>query len=329
MRNKITLQQIANEVGTSKVTVSRALNNKPGLSDDMRKKILTCAGNHSYNLKQKRAIGLLAFLVPERFFLESDRFYTAIYLNLSNLCQEQNIMLNAITYSYEQEKKSKIPELFFRQQFDGVFVAGECSEPFVDTLSATGLPLVFIDFVRHDEESSCVLANNFELGYEAASFLIKNGHRHIGFAGDYKNNQNLCSRYLGLQKALIMHDLKFDSTCNIINNDFNTGLYTLNYALPDKMPTAFVCSCDMVAFYLYEKLKMMNYRIPQDISIISFDNTDICCKMSPSLTSIDINKQDFARIAYNLMCTQDNAQMLPKKLFVDTKLFIRDSVIAI
>ena len=69
----------------------------------------------------------------------------------------------------------------------------------------------------------------------------------------------------------------------------------------NNLPTAFICHCDRAASVLYDKLKVLGYRIPEDISVISFDNTEICDILSPKLTSLGIDKAVFAAQAFRLM----------------------------
>ena len=329
MREKITLQQIAQELNTSKVTVSRALNNRPGISAELRKKILECAERNGYPFQRAAAapIKALAFLVPQRFFLEFDQFYTVIYYHLNHLCQAQETMLTAAVFSPEEERTGRLPEMLHTSRFDGIFLVGDASEALIQSVMDYGAPLLFIDFSKPDRTVSHVMANNYELGYEAASLLIREGHRRIGFVGDYPNNQNICDRYLGFRKALILHELEHRPEYDIVNSDARTGLYTLNFEMPQTLPTAFICTCDMAAYYLYEKLKMMHIRIPEDVSVISFDNTDICNKMEPPLTSIEIDKQDFAALAYRQMRKQiASPSAEPRKLLVNSRLVERGSI---
>ena len=329
MGNKVTLQQIADELGTSKVSVSRALNNKPGISVELRNKVFEKAKVYGYDIQTQNdcQINSLAFVIPKRFFLEIDQFYTVIYFHLNHLCQVRNIILTAITFTPEEEQNGKLPPQLTKSKFDGIFVAGASSRQFLESVAALNLPTVFIDFEKSHIEISHVLADNYSIGYEVTDFLIQNGHKEIGFVGDYKNNQNICDRYMGYQKALILNGLFHVPQYDIVNNDFRTGLYTLNFDMPQTLPTAFVCTCDMAAYYLYEKLKMMRIRIPEDVSVISFDNTDICNNMIPTLTSMNIDKNDFANLAFEQLIKQiSNPLAGALKLFVRTKLIIRDSV---
>lgn len=329
MKLNVTLQQIADELNTSKVTVSRALSNKPGVSSELRKKILDKAEFYGYVLPSQPNFQAkaFAFLVPQRFFLEFDRFYTVIFLHLNQLLQTCNIILTSITFTPDEEKSGKLPLQFDKSKFDGIFVVGEVDDSLLETILNLNMPTVLIDFSKNDLEVSQIIADNYSLGYEVTNYLLQNGHKRIGFVGDYKNNQNICDRYMGFQKAIIMHGLSPSPQMDIVNNDFITGLYTLNFEMPQHMPTAFVCNCDLAAYYLYEKLKSMGLRIPEDVSVISFDNTEICKNMTPPLTSMEIDKTDFANLAFKEMQKRiTNPLSGPKKLFVHSKLIIRNSV---
>lgn len=329
MEKKVTLQQIADQLGTSKVTVSRALNHKPGMSDALRKSILECAKANGLLVKTDSPITAeaFAFLVPQRFFLEFDRFYTVIYFHLNHICQAQDITLTSIVISQEEEEKGQLPAQVLGNGYDGIFFAGECSTALLQAVTELNVPMVFIDFNRQGTNGGHILADNYCLSYDLTRYLIKRGHRRIGFVGDYLSNQNICDRYMGYLKALLFYGLVHDPEADIVNNDKNTGLYTMDFAMPREMPTAFVCACDMAAFYLYEKLKMMGLRIPEDVSVVSFDNTEICENMMPRLTSMEINKKDFAALAFRQMNNQLNGSLVSnERLFVASQLFERDSV---
>lgn len=329
MEKKVTLQQIADELGTSKVTVSRALNGKPGISDSLRKSILACAETFGYTVQtgSTASAKALVFLVPQRFFLEFDRFYTVIYFHLSRLCQAQGITLTSTVISQEEEQTGCLPVQMLRNVYDGVFIAGDSNTALLQAVAALNVPMVFIDFNKQGTDGGHILADNYALSFDITRYLIKRGHRRIGFVGDYLANQNICDRYMGYLKALLLSGLTHDPQADIVNNDARTGLYTLNFTMPQKTPTAFVCTCDTAAFYLYEKLKMMELRIPDDVSVVSFDNTEICENMIPRLTSMEIDKKDFAVLAFQQMNKQlNNPLTANRRLFVASRLVERDSV---
>ncbi len=326
MQKKITMQHIADELGTSKVTVSRAINNKPGISDELRARILERAELYGYivNPQNEKKIKAFAFLVPQQFFLDIDQFYTVIYVKLNQLCQSHGITLTAVTLTGEDEMSEPLPESL-PHSYDGIFVAGECNDRVLRQIDGFRLPVVYIDFQKSGRNA--VVADNYTLGSEIANFLLDCGHTEIGFVGDYRSNQNICDRYMGIQKAMIMRGLDYNPSFNVINNDFKTGLYTLNFTMPDPLPSTFVCTCDTAAYYLYEKLAAQGIRVPEDISVVSFDNTDICQKMTPALTSMDISKQEFAILAYELIHKMIlNPGRSARKVYVKAELIRRESV---
>ena len=327
-KRRVTLQQIADEVGTSKVTVSRALNDQPGIGDELRRRILELAKAYDYPLPDQTVskVHALAFLIPQKFFLEMDHFYTVIYFHLNRLCQARDIVLSAITISQQEEQEGTLPAAFLHQKFDGVFLVGDPGPRIPEKLAEYAQPIVYIDFSQQGKES-CVVSDNYRLGYELGEHLIRRGHTSIGFVGDYRHNANICDRYLGVRKALILNNLPCNPRYDLINNDFRTGLYTLSFTMPSELPTAYVCFCDMAAHYLYEKLRMMNLSVPDDISVVSFDNTEICENMLPRLSSMEIDKEDFARLAFEQMISEITDPLAqPARRYVRSRLIERDSV---
>ena len=127
-RNKVSMQTIADELNISKVTVYKALNNQPYVSEELREKILQTAAELGYAGKEKRENTLhnnLAFIVPKRFFLESDSFYTTIFYHLNNLCHRDALTLTLYVIKREDELGCLVPYTLSPDNCDGVFIAGE------------------------------------------------------------------------------------------------------------------------------------------------------------------------------------------------------------
>ena len=327
-KHRVTLQQMADELGTSKVTVSRARNNQPGIGDELRRRILELAKLYGYPLPEQvdPRVHALAFLIPQKFFLEMDHFYTVIYFHLNRLCQAKDILLSAITISQQEEQEGTLPAAFLCQKFDGIFLVGDSGPRISEKLAEYAQPIVRIDYPQQKRES-CVVSDNYRLGFELGEHLIRRGHSRIGFVGDYRHNTNICDRYLGVHKALMLNGLPFHSGYDLINNDFRTGLYTLSFAMPSELPTAYVCFCDMAAYYLYEKLYMMGLSVPEDVSVVSFDNTEICENMRPRLSSMEIDKEDFARLSFEQMVNEITDPLTqPAQRYVRCRFIERDSV---
>lgn len=329
-RSKVSMQTIADALNISKVTVYKALNNQPYVSDELREKILRTAAELGYPLKEADSSPLhnnLAYIVPKRFFLESDSFYSAIFYHLNNLCHRDGLNLTLYVIKHEDEAACRLPVTLSAAGCDGVFVAGQMSDAYIRALDTLGLPLLLTDFYEAEPRHDCVIADNFLNGYFATNYLIEKGHTRIGFVGRYNQTLSIADRFGGFRKALDAHGLPFLPQWRLSNNDPDTGIYTLNFALPEELPTAFVCHCDRAAFFLIQRLRLENLDVPGDVSVISFDNTSLAAAADPTLTSVDISTKEIARSAYaQLRRRIEDPGQPPQRVYIQSQIVERDSV---
>ena len=300
---KVTMQDIAEELGVTKVSVSKAINGQPGISDSLRRKILQTASHMRYVKAEWKETGEpknFLFVTPKRFFLDSDNFYTEIYYSLTNILKGEDRSLDLIVVPRREEEDGTIPA-DMGEQYDGIFVGGEMQDGYVNNLAKCGLPLVLIDDRKAGLNADFVITDNFYLGYECAIYLIRKGHTQIGFVGSRKATSNIRDRYFGYVKAMEEYGLEVRPEWAITNQDASMHQYAIDIALPDNLPTAFICHCDTAAYFLFQTLQMKGVRVPEDVSLIGFDNTKMATSNRLLLTSVDISRFEFAKLAYETM----------------------------
>lgn len=329
-RNKVSMQTIADQLKISKVTVYKALNNQPYVSEELRERILQTAAELGYTVKDKQENPLhnnLAFIVPKRFFLESDSFYTTIFYHLNNLCHKDGLTLTLYVIKREDELGCQVPYTLSRDNCDGIFIAGEMTADYIRAVDGLGLPTLLTDFYETDARHDCVIADNFLNGFSAANYLIEKGHRDIGFVGRVGQTLSIADRFYGYRKALSAHALEYDPRWHLSNNDPDTGVYSLDIPLPETLPTAFVCHCDRAAYFLIQRLQMAGLSVPGDISVISFDNTTLAENARPALTTVDISTKEIARSAYVHLRKRIADNTLPaQRIYIQSNIIERDSV---
>lgn len=327
---KVTMQNIADKLGITKVSVSKALNGQPGISNALRQKIISSSIQMGYTntkLNKKTENYNFALLCPKRFFLEDENFYTTIYYYLNKKATSNGHTLTQFIINSEEETSNIIPSQLYNNNYDGIFLAGELRHEFLTKLTELQIPLVCIDFYTSDLDIDSIVTDNFYLGYQATSYLIEQGHKKIGFVGNIFQTSSVTDRYFGYYKALQLNNLEVVDDWHISNNDPVTGMYTLQFHLPKELPTAFVCHCDKAAYTLMDKLKLININVPNDVSLISFDNTDLCEYTAPKLTSMDISQKEIAYYSLNQMLFRvKNPDSMPQRLYTSNKLIIRDSI---
>ena len=327
MSEKITMQKIADKVGVSKVTVSKVLNGMPGISEETQKKIINMANELGYKKKNRiktaQAKNLKLFLmISKRYFLEDDKFYTVIVYHLNNIYQK----LGAETI-FTVVNAQNIEEVAGREYHgSGIFLIGEFDKDFVLKLSEKGLPIVGIDFYMPNIHMDFVMNDNYNAAFYATQFLIDCGHTKIGFSGNIQHSNSITDRYYGDRKALYKNNIKFSKDWIIQENDYD-NVYSYDFSLPADMPTAFLCHSDKTGIILKERLATLGYKVPDDVSIISFDNTERSAYPQNNLTAIDIDTKGMAYKAHDLMMNRlAHPSLLPQKYILSSEIVHRASV---
>lgn len=301
MKKKVAMQDIADKLNISRVSVSKALNGQPGVSEKLRNKVLKTAAEMGYISKTgKEGEGLLfAFVI--RLFKENGDFYNVIYYHLNNLCLKKGHKLLLMAVNDQDGNEETLPEVMLKEDFDGVFLVGQLKRRLFEEATKYYKNVIAVDFYDHYLKTDCILADNFFIGYEATMFLIEHGHRNIGFVGDIFATTSISDRYFGYYKALYMNELESKDEWILCNNNFNTGLYTVDIELPERLPTAFVCHCERAAYYLKLTLEKRGLRVPDDISLIALDKTQVSKTLFTNLTSFAIEQKEFAELALMVM----------------------------
>ena len=317
MKRRVTMQDIADRLNITKVSVSKALNNQIGVSQSLRTRILETAEEMGYEARKPEGLNkTFAFLMQKRFFLETYKFYNVIFYHMNNLAKEKNCPFTPFVLEYDEER-IQLPS-----NVDGVFIVGEIPDACIKSIPPE-VPVVAIDFYRNYLDVNYVLVDNFYLGYYITHYLIDRGHRDIGFVGNINQTSSINDRYFGYIKALQNNNLASRRGC-VITNDAD-GVYRLDIDLPERLPTAFVCHCDMAAYFLMSSLKSIGKSVPDDVSLVSFDNTDLSLSTTPQLTSMDIDKKEIAVTAFSVMEQIIHGKEGCRRYYISTRLMERDS----
>lgn len=330
MNRKATMQDIADRLGVTKVSVSKAMNNQPGISDRLREQILTVAKEIGYtrtrHTSENRSYSF-ALVCPKRFFLKGETFYTTIYYYINKRCSERGYSVSCFVINDKEELCEEVPTQLQNSSFDGIFISGEFQRGFLNKLEALDGAKIAIDFYHTDMTMDSIVVDNYYTGLQVTNYLIEKGHRKIGFVGNIHDTSSICDRYFGYLKALTLHDLPVRADWHIVNNDFIKGTYTTDFELPDELPTAFVCHCDTAAFTLMQRLEAAGIKMLDEVSLISFDNTSLCDLITPRLTSVNIDCKQIALHSLDQMLYRINhPDAMIQKIYLGSRLVERDSV---
>ena len=271
---KPTMRDIAREVGTSAVTVSKAMAGKSGMSDELRMKILKKASEMGYEYphssrflpREHLEIGIL---IPDKFF-EADSFYAEIYKRLIKKLADLGHFGLLELLDPENERELVLPNLLTTKHVDGLIMLGEPAKAYYRKVAQAGTPTVFPDFYDEQANADAVAGDNAYGTYRLTSHLIRRGHRKIGFVGNTKATSSIMDRFLGYYRAMLLNDLQVREDWIIPDRELTGGI--VKPPLPEKLPTAFVCNCDMTARMMIDLLRDKGYRVPEDISVTGFDD---------------------------------------------------------
>lgn len=322
---KTTMQDIANRLEISKVSVSKALSGKPGISEKLRRNIFATAREMGYEHMPPAVVSRFAFVVSKHFFLETDAFYSQMYYRFSRQCIEKGCSAALVIVSGTDTSLPRLPAQLQMEEFQGIAVAGEVPDAFLRLLEKPGRPMVLMDFESRVVTAHALLTDNYRWGRLVTQKLVDQGHRKIGFVGQPGATGSITDRFFGYRSTLLTNGLPFREEWLLVNNETSSGLYTSDIALPEELPTAFVCHCDMAAHYLLATLKQRGLVCPRDVSVISFDNTHLAETCTPPLTSVDIDTREFARQALEIL-TSEERRRAGTRVYLSAKLVERESI---
>ena len=332
MRKDIRMIDIANQLNISVVTVSNALNDREGVSIELRELIKKTADKigYKYNVNDKakpkienRNIGIL---ISDRFIGDKGTFYWRLYHEVSKELLKNNLFAINETLSMRAEKEYIIPKILTEKKVSGLIVLGQLKHDYLEVLLKTDVPVLFLDFYDKHYSIDSVVTDNFYGMYILTDYLIENGHKKIGFVGNIKATSSIHDRFLGYMKALMENDIAVDNKLFVDDRD-DFGLALKELVFPKDLPTAFVCNCDETAFRVINNLKMKGIKVPEEISVVGFDNyivSDVC---DPTITTIEVNLKAMAETAVDIMIKKlENPKYRAGRKIILGKLIIKNSV---
>ena len=281
MAKKVTLADIAEAVGVSTVAVHKALTDKPGVSDELRIKIKNVAETLGYtNIVSEKAkprkgvkkTGYVGVIISEQYYGLSISFYGQLYEQVVKMLYKYECygILELLTDS--TQKDLVLPRILQEGKVDGVILLGIMDEKYIKFLmKESQCPVFGLDMYFSSMTFDTVISDGYRGAYIMTSYLIKNGHRRIGFAGSVNATSSIADRYWGYRKALRENGIDYMDDWEI--PDRNAQGETFDVILEDpKELDALVCNCDFTANIVIQNLEARGYEIPKDISIVGYDD---------------------------------------------------------
>jgi LacI family transcriptional regulator len=328
----IKMKDIATAVGVSTVTVSKALNDKDGVSEEMREIIKNKAKELGYVYNPIPRIMLngktnnVAILVSKKFLVRGYDVYFQIYETIIERLAQTGYFGILEVLSKQAEFDCELPRVLQESKVDGLILLGQISEPYLTMIANQHLPFVLLDFYGSYEDMDTIVADNFFGSYMVTSYLIKNGHKDIGFVGNYRATSSITDRYMGYLKGLIEHDLSRDTDKYLIKDRDDSGA-PIALEIPDRLPTAFVCNNDEVANTLIHALSERGIHVPGDVSVVGFDNFEKIQNLTVGITTVEVDFITMATTSVDVIVRKiKRPDYKPGRQLIGCRLVVRDSV---
>jgi len=328
----ITIKDIAKLANVAQSTVSKALNDRPDVSAATRKKILEIAQQHNFSpnafgkgLKNRTTENIGVIFCREEQPLSGNPFYSRVLEGIEAEVAINNY--NLVLHLIPEYQQVNLPKMVRERQVDGLILVGIFCKEFIENIMIQHVPVILIDPKIPFENCTQILIDNEHGAFVATQHLINLGHRRIGFISGDLERLSFKQRYDGYLKALTFHKIPVASEL-ISTGGIEKGYEHVKKLLKLKnRPTAIFAANDINAIYGYKAINDMNLHIPEDISIIGFDDIDLSKFQTPRLTTIRVYKEELGSIAIrSLLNMITNGNDKPMTTIVPVKLIERESV---
>lgn len=332
---KVNLQKIAEDLNISASTVSRALNDRPGVNKATRAKILDYVAAHTTGPAPNlvRSVGLVDTYSRHKI----DSYY------LSYLLEGVDERLHAFGYNTMLIHSDQIDQQWhtlgecpvLNAQQGVIWMEPLFDEAYFALLNHHNLPCVAINNYRPDVPVASIKSDNYSASRKGIEFLINHGHATIGFIGGYLHLTNHKDRYAGFVDGLQAADLPvveqwiIDDIVAWNDDGGAEGMYRI-LSLKER-PSVVMLASDLLAVGCYKAAQEQGVRIPDDMSIISFDDAPFAKHLTPGLTTFQqpLLKMGVAaadRLIARLMEKPGNDEL---HTLIDCPLIVRDSILTV
>jgi len=331
-QGKVTLKDLALAANVSTATVSNALNNRKGVSDEIRQRIYQEAHRLGYAPDPgpgRPAIRLLV-LKHHGFVVSDTPFFASLIEGIEKQCRNQNHELLISHFGLDGQDRADLLRLLSTDHAAGIIVlATEMLPDDLAVLDTVRKPVVLLDsrFLRCRFDS--VLINNEDAAYRGTMYLIGQGHREVGYLGSSVLINNFRDRLAGYRAALQTVGIKADDclclrlepTLDGAYRDMQRILATGRHILP----TSFFADNDIIACGAMKALQEKGLRIPEDVSLVGIDDMPFCEMVQPRLTTVRVYKQEIGGIAVRRLMEKIDGDPIVLQIEVGVELIIRDS----
>lgn len=337
---KLTMDDIAKICGVSRGTVNRALYNKPGINEETKQKILEVVDELGYypnHTAQSLATGktnTVGLIVPD----VDNQFSAALYTYMEDICWKLGYFMILAISNDDPEKESIYIETFIKRNVDGIIcIPVNKDNSAIKRAMKFNIPVVLLLNKLEGVDTNLIMIDDYYAVKKTTKYLIDRGHKNIMYIDGIRNYSNNYIKYInderlrGFKDALEESNIEFtqDNYSEFLPEFYNDSEYRLIKKIIDKKdrPTSIICFHDKIAIWALKGLKEYNLKIPDDISIVGFDDLDELKYIEPALTTNRSPIKEIAELSFKMLLNNINTQDFdPGEIILKTELIQRDSV---
>lgn len=300
-----TIKDIADRLGIAVSTVSKGLNGASDISSDMRQLVLDTAVEMGYASKKMKAkeSRKVCILIENMDYENIDQFGYEIIMGFKKSAARRHWEVTVIPTDLNMQTAEKYDTYMLKNGFSGAFLLGfTLHDDWVKQLHKTSVPTVLLDnYIPKNSHVGYVGTDSMEGIALAVDHLISLGHKKIAFLNGSKNSMVSDERYQAFIQSMEEHGLKPDEKL------IEYGYYVpdcAKYHVPgflENGATAILCASDLIASGVLLEIQKQGLRVPQDISVIGYDDLPIAAQLNPPLTTIRQDRTDLGKSAFLML----------------------------
>lgn len=325
-----TIEEVAQESGVSVATVSRVINRNGKVSAITRQKVLAAIAKLNYHPNtwgrslRKGQSRILLILVPNI----TNPYYSPIVHGIQDIARHNRYQTMLCITDGIQIHTNSYFELLHNGNADGVILMDVKKDDLEVSELAKGFPIVQCCEYCSDESVGHVSIDNLKAAYDMTHFLCSVGHRKIGLIGAANSFISTQQRRMGYEKALSEEGIAVEQryiTSAAGDYNFSSGVQAARtlLSLPDR-PTALFCISDVIALGALRVAKEMGLRVPEDLSVVGFDDVEYATMFRPMLTTVSQPCYQLGKTSCELLLEQLGG-LPPRSVFLEHKIVLRDS----
>jgi len=327
----ITLKMVAEKAEVSVNTASRAINNRPDINLETKKRVLQIAKELGY-IRNAAAVALRTKKTGTIGVVIADNrnpFYAEVLNGMEEAAREKNYHIILANTQRDYKKEEEAISLLLAKRVDGLLITPvQDRDDDIKNLIDANIPFVVVGRDFENIEVDAIYNDEVKGGFLATEYLIKKGHKRIALIDGFLYKSPAKERLEGYKKALNKYRIPLDdSLISVGDINIEDGHERTKQMLEKNLGfTAIFAYNDMMAFGSMQAIKEKGLRIPEDIGLVGYDDIPFSSLISPALTTIRLKKQELGIESVKLLLSHINGNReKPKKIMLDVELQIRET----